>query len=89
MTDNIVRQDGTVYISIEVMLGVLRLMRAMRDELVEEDKANEVLIPGSEAAINFLSGVLSRARSDFIAQDDLTDEVQDLIGGIDDFLEEQ
>lgn len=89
MTDDVVRQDGTVYISIETMLGVLHLMRALRDEMVEEDKVNAVLIPGSEAAINFLSGVLRRARAQFIDQDDLTEEVEDLLGGIGDFLGEQ
>lgn len=89
MTDSVVRQDGMVYISIETLLGVLRMMRAMRDDLVEEDEENAVFIPGSEAAINFLSGVLQRARSEFIAQDDLTEEVQDMLGDINDFLGEQ
>lgn len=89
MTDSVIKQDGEIYISIDTMLGVLELMIAIRDEVVMEDNANAVLVPGSNAAINFLGNVLSRARSQFIETHDLDDEVDDLLGDINDLLDEQ
>lgn len=86
MKEMVIKHNGEAFISIEVMLHVIDMMIATRDKAIEQNPDGEVLVPGSEAAAMFMRDVLKDTRSKFFAKEDLSEETEEMLEGIDEFL---
>ena len=85
----VVKHDGRAYIAIDTMIDVLNMMVAVRNQYVENNPDAVVLVPGSDHAAHFINDILEQVRYNFFAGDDLTSEVSQMMGDINDFLSEQ
>lgn len=80
--------DGLVYISMDAIVNIMDQIVAVREAYLDEEKHSQA-IAGSDSTLALLLNVLDKIRTAALESEDLTEEVQETIEGLYDFLDEQ
>lgn len=80
---------GEVYISMEGLAHMLHVVRKTRDEALSQNPRMLMLIPGSEATLNLIARILLSVRDRTLAEGDLESDVEEMMEGVYNFLDEQ